>query len=237
MPKLEDVVEIKPFDCLEALGLTGNSVTGEMIIENFFRLFNDPDCQTPKRDLFKARDILLKSEVERQMGASEKRFFRIRAKIKNICFSCSGTGKKFLFEKERVVEPCHTCNASSKVIIACKACRGDGRHHHDLSEGAELEPNAEVTTDVACKVCGDTGKIMMICETCGGSKKVEKMMFKPIVKSADRCKACGGYGWNDPSRPKPKQNFKYKKFSNPVLSPENIAEQIKGKPSKKAKRK
>jgi hypothetical protein len=78
---------------------------------------------------------------------------------------------------------------------------------------------------------------MMICETCGGSKKVEKMMFKPIVKSADRCKACGGYGWNDPSRPKPKQNFTYKKFSNPVLSPENIAEQIKGKPSKKAKRK
>jgi len=118
------------------------------------------------------------------------------------------------------------------VIVSCKACRGEGRHHHDLSGDAEPD-NAEVKTDVACKICGGTGKVQVMCETCKGAKTITKSRFKPIIKSADKCKVCGGLGWLDKNHPQ-RQNF-HKRF-NPVMT-ENLAAAIKWKSVKKASKK
>ena len=220
MPEQEVV---KPFDCIDVLNLTGKQITAEIVIESFHKLFTGRE--KPARDLFQARDILVKNEGERQMAASPKRFFRITPNIADKCASCSGTGKIFLFEREEIVEDCRTCKGSGNLIIACKTCGGEGKFHHDLTADAAPE-DAEVLTSVDCMDCKGTGKHKIECMTCldssgKGSGKKRKSMKKAKVQSADRCKACRGYGFTTPE-PKsiPKKRF------NPVMS-ETLADKIK----------
>jgi hypothetical protein len=215
------IVMAGAFDCLEVLDLSGQTITAECVIESFHKLFTGRE--KPARDLFQARDILVKNEVEKQMAASPKRFFRITPNIPDKCESCSGTGKIFLFEREEIVEDCRTCKGSGNLIIACKDCGGEGKFHHQIAEKGDDE-DAEVKTSVECITCKGTGKAEVKCITCLGEGTKRKSMKKAKVQSADRCKACRGYGFktNDakPATAAPKKRF------NPVIS-QSLAEQIK----------
>jgi hypothetical protein len=219
MKRRKKMPETKAFDCLEVLDLSGKQITAETVIESFHKLFTGRE--KPARDLFQARDILVKNEVEKQMAASPKRFFRITPNIPEKCDSCSGTGKIFLFEREEIVEDCRTCKGSGNLIIACKDCNGEGKYHHDL-KSSEPE-DAEVTTKVECLTCKGTGKAEVKCITCLGEGTKRKSMKKAKVASADRCKACRGYGFKTTDKP---ATAPEKKRFNPVIS-QSLAEQIK----------
>lgn len=210
---------VKPFDCLDVLDLSGQQVTAELVIESFHKLFTGRE--KPARDLFQSRDILVKNEVEKQMADSPKRFFRITPNIPDKCDSCSGTGKIFLFEREEIVEDCRTCKGSGKLLIVCTHCKGEGRFHHQLEDDSESDSEAEVKTSVICENCKGTGKAEVKCVTCLGEGMKRKSVKKAKVQSADRCKACRGYGFKTQEKaPPPKKRF------NPVLST-SLAEQIK----------
>lgn len=233
---LQSLISVSSID--EASKLLNLATMDDIDIPTMLKLFEDKihasiDNHTTRmlKPLTEAKNILLRSEIEKMIERDGKFDLAGMIPFAEACISCKGTGEIYKFFRVAETIPCKFCTNGDPeddgyLFIPCRICKGSKAYKGEECTRCYRDPETDLPT----------GKERVKCRTCRGKAIFRKLVIDSKIKSTTHCRYCKGRGFTLPEPPPPAKTKKLSnsnkprmvisKLENPVISAD-LGKQLK----------